>query len=983
MSIFFQLAYWKDLLVSHNIDVMHVEKNVSDALLSILMHNGKSKDGLKARKYLEDIGIRSNLHTQKRGKRTYLPSAAYWLSKEEKRKFCRRLSKFRGPDGYCANISNCVSVDPPNIGSMKSHDHHVMLQNLFPVALRGLLPRGPRIVVNCICNFFNRCSNVYMKTLKAYVKNFARPEAFMAEGYLAGECIAFCLEFLQKSVLVQETLNRNEDLEADQQILEGRPLHKATEKTLTDKERDIAHRYILMNTAVMEPYIELHLEELQATDVRCAKNETLLWKYHTERFPQWIKYKIPSNSKDHSSRLRWLAFGPRHIAQTYKGYIINGKRFHTDDVKRKTQESGVTYEAFSMCRSSAKDTRQMAVDIISFYGVIKEILMLDYHMFQIPVFRCIWANKGNGVKEEDGFTLVNLHMNQSAYLNDPFILASQAKQVFYSREDDSSPWYVCMRAPPRGYHELETVEEFVSTPLSVQPIEDLGDQSSDDESFCVSKRQAGLDVTPVVSLKKKKRNKKSIIEENERDNEEERIEVATEGDDGVEEEDINGEEDIEEQENGAEDNEEQDNGQSQENERDNEEVEEHSPQIQEDPIPPSTASASETQTHQSDDKNRKSRGPTRMRKVAKNLEDKVEVEFNALGEHVGKGSVTLSSFLGPLVREHVPVLLDDWRQLDQRTKDVMWEEIQGRFNIKEDWQKEAVFRQMGGMWRAVKSKLVTKVRSTKSKVALQQMKPSNIQCTSAWNSWVKNKCTSAFKERSEKYRQLRKGQIPHTTSPKGMTRLADEMEMIKTIDSEMDSTTSTDNVREDAVSQVLGKDRPRRVRGMGRGATVTKLAFSQTRDSHVKKLEASQAELLSKLENLQNVVSNLASKKRQTDDVSMSDLSNVSKRGVRCQLLDWCSNVEVVVGEGEFCSSEHTYKIGRIPLGRNASVVLVKSTTVIHASVWRPTPTIFTLSEAVGHKIAWPLDKIILDEDINLSQPTKTVESEQVNYNYY
>jgi len=48
---------------------------------------------------------------------------------------------------------------------------------------------------------------------------------------------------------------------------------------------------------------------------------------------------------------------------------------------------------------------------------------------------------------------------------------------------------------------------------------------------------------------------------------------------------------------------------------------------------------------------------------------------------------------------------------------------------------------------------------------------------------------------------------------------------------------------------------------MGRGATVTKLAFLQTRDSHVEKLEATQAELLSKIENLQNVVSNLASKK--------------------------------------------------------------------------------------------------------------------------
>lgn len=85
-------------------------------------------------------------------------------------------------------------------------------------------------------------------------------------------------------------------------------------------------------------------------------------------------------------------------------------------------------------------------------------------------------------------------------------------------------------------------------------------------------------------------------------------------------------------------------------------------------------------------------------------------------------------------------------------------------------------------------------------------------------------------------------------------------ERIKTIDSEMDST-STDNVREDAVSQVLGKDRPGRIRGMGRGATVTKLAYLQARDSHVQKLEATQAELVSKVEYLQNMVSEITSKK--------------------------------------------------------------------------------------------------------------------------
>ncbi|CAA7046831.1 unnamed protein product [Microthlaspi erraticum] len=475
--------------------------------LNYLTGSAKSKDGLKARKELEDIGIRNHLHTEVRGKKTYLPPAAYWLSKKEKTIFCQRLSKFRGPDGYCGNIANSVSVNPPNIGSLKSHDHHVLVQNLLPAALRGLLHKGPRIAISRLCSYFNRlCQRIidpeklmtmetefvetmcqlerffppslfdimfhlpihlskearlggpvhfrwmypferYMKTLKAFVKNHARPEACMAEGYLAGECVAFCLEFLKDSVPVQETVNRNEDIEADRSVIEGRPLQKGIEVTLSDKDRDTAHRYVLMNMASLDPYVEKHLEELQANDAGCAKNETLLWKNHTEQFAQWLKIKIHSDSTNsHFKEIRWLAFGPRNVAVAHKGFIVNGQRFHTDAVKRKTQNSGVTYEAFSMSRSSDRDMRQVA-DILTYDGVIKEILLMDYHMFKVPLFRCNWANTGNGVKEEDGFTLVNLHMNQTAYLKDPFILPSQAKQVFYSREDDNSNWYVVMRAP--------------------------------------------------------------------------------------------------------------------------------------------------------------------------------------------------------------------------------------------------------------------------------------------------------------------------------------------------------------------------------------------------------------------------------------------------------------------------------------------------------------------------------------------------------
>ena len=46
-SIFFELPYWKDNLIRHNLDVMHIEKNVCDNVLFTLLDiKGKTKDNL-------------------------------------------------------------------------------------------------------------------------------------------------------------------------------------------------------------------------------------------------------------------------------------------------------------------------------------------------------------------------------------------------------------------------------------------------------------------------------------------------------------------------------------------------------------------------------------------------------------------------------------------------------------------------------------------------------------------------------------------------------------------------------------------------------------------------------------------------------------------------------------------------------------------------------------------------------------------------
>ena len=88
---------------------------------------------------------------------------------------------------------------------------------------------------------------------------------------------------------------------------------------------------------------------------------------------------------------------------------------------------------------------------VTYYGVLRDILVLDYNTFQVPIFKCDWANIVNGVKVDEGFTLVNLHEAQSQFGNNPFILASQAKQLFYSEDIEKSNWYVVLKAPQRGF----------------------------------------------------------------------------------------------------------------------------------------------------------------------------------------------------------------------------------------------------------------------------------------------------------------------------------------------------------------------------------------------------------------------------------------------------------------------------------------------------------------------------------------------------
>ncbi|KAG6386764.1 hypothetical protein SASPL_151938 [Salvia splendens] len=61
-SIFWDLPYWKELLIRLNLDVMHVEKNVFDNVFyTVLNVQGKTKDTSKSREELNQYCARPEL----------------------------------------------------------------------------------------------------------------------------------------------------------------------------------------------------------------------------------------------------------------------------------------------------------------------------------------------------------------------------------------------------------------------------------------------------------------------------------------------------------------------------------------------------------------------------------------------------------------------------------------------------------------------------------------------------------------------------------------------------------------------------------------------------------------------------------------------------------------------------------------------------------------------------------------------------------
>ena len=307
----------------HCLDVMHIEKNVCANLIGTLLDiPGKTKDGVKSRLDLVELNIRSELAPQVGEKKIFLPPACYTLSRAEKLSFCKTLSELKVPEGYSSNIQSLVSLTDLKLYGLKSHDHHVLMQQLLPVAIRGILPKHVRLAFIRLCFFFNAickktidtlhlkgmqedvvvtlcllekyfppsfftimvhlvvhlvreiefCGPVhlrwmypferYMKVLKTYVRNRNRPEGCMVENYIVEEAIEFCSEFIAgvSSIgLNSSVIKKNSNMD--------RALSASSFIRPSKEQLDQAHLYVIQNVNDVLPYVEYVLNPIYSHSI--------------------------------------------------------------------------------------------------------------------------------------------------------------------------------------------------------------------------------------------------------------------------------------------------------------------------------------------------------------------------------------------------------------------------------------------------------------------------------------------------------------------------------------------------------------------------------------------------------------------------------------------------------------------------------------------------------------------------------------------
>ena len=276
---------------------------------------GTKADSIGVRNAFKENGMRPDLHPHEdgrdnKGNLKYKYAKAPWIwTTDEYDSVIHTITSTQTPTGYGSSFSSKFS-DRKIVG-MKTHDYHNLLHGLLPLAIRGTLTKEIHDIIYRLGSLFKWiCSKEirkieimdrkveaaellclmelhlppsifdiqfhlivhlveevelagpvsarwmyflerYMKTLKGFVRQKARPEGSMSEGYIVSEAMFYITEFVQHLYTKAPRLWESEE----DVRLSGIVLPKMkSEQVLKPILREQVHRFLLKNSPALESW---------------------------------------------------------------------------------------------------------------------------------------------------------------------------------------------------------------------------------------------------------------------------------------------------------------------------------------------------------------------------------------------------------------------------------------------------------------------------------------------------------------------------------------------------------------------------------------------------------------------------------------------------------------------------------------------------------------------------------------------------------
>nr|XP_009598430.2 uncharacterized protein LOC104094259 isoform X1 [Nicotiana tomentosiformis] len=171
---------------------------------------------------------------------------------------------------------------------------------------------------------------------KSFVRNKSQPEGCIAEGYLAEESLTFCSRYTED---IETRFNRPRRVRDDPNVTEpsgtssiflqlGKPASASIIFHLTDMQKLQAHQYVLLNCAIVTPFLDEFRQYIRRSSRR-RPSPTEIERRVNKEFVDWFQKRImnPDTIDTMSIDLKFLARDPSVVARRFTAYNINGSKF--------------------------------------------------------------------------------------------------------------------------------------------------------------------------------------------------------------------------------------------------------------------------------------------------------------------------------------------------------------------------------------------------------------------------------------------------------------------------------------------------------------------------------------------------------------------------------------------------------------------------------------------------------------------------------